>query len=677
MANQFQRRNESASAHLPRSGHSLSHKLAFTAACGQLLPTFWDYALPGDKYSIKTEFDLSRALPLLQPASIDIEVVTDYFFIPMDLMRGDFGERYHGTNQVFSSSIFNSTSKDSSDLPRMNLVTEEAKRNVFHNIDYCDSIGKQMFRLFDMLGFNTSVFTPPTREIFDFGNTSTVYWNSPRRPESQKFYLWPFLAYQAIYQYYYRDEETEVFDNEAFNIDNVNDNYSFVLTGDEDSFLAHDRCYSRFFRLRYVNRRADYFTDTFRSALLTYTNVSREPSALGADKFGLHNWLSENTSSPLSVDNKGRYYATNYGTSVGSDFESLNPNVNDVPPSSLSGVLNTAGLRAMFAQEKLLRITAAAKKNYDDQTLAHFGIKVPHDVKHQITHFGRNVMKYKVAEVVSTAQTTEAPLGEQAGRLYGQSKIDGVSQFTAPVHGVVMAITFVRPDYMYIVPQIRMADYWHLGDFWRPEYDHIGPQPVFRKEVQFNAYEIVGTGPLGQYANDVVRWQYRYKENKSRFNRATKAFANGTYQSYLITTSPWNHIVNGHIVDNHMANYNWIDNGSPLSFKVSPTDTDGIFGAPYNPLWQADIRWLEEKLGHDNPSQEALVDLIGQNNVDKFNLNVTDTNFWQKMEDIFGRLDYVYQPEQVYATDPFQLNASIFCNKVSVMSENSLPKMDM
>ena len=50
-----------------------------------------------------------------------------------------------------------------------------------------------------------------------------------------------------------------------------------------------------------------------------------------------------------------------------------------------------------------------------------------------------------------------------------------------------MAITFVRPDYMYIVPQLRIADYWHMGDFWRPEYDHLGPQPIFRKEVQFNA----------------------------------------------------------------------------------------------------------------------------------------------------------------------------------------------
>ena len=83
-------------------------------------------------------------------------------------------------------------------------------------------------------------------------------------------------------------------------------------------------------------------------------------------------------------------------------------------------------------------------------------------------------------------------------------------------------------------------------------------------------YDAVGTGPAGLYANDVVRWQYRFKENKSRFNRATKAFANGTYQSYLIATSPWNHIVNGKLVDNHRVNFNWIDNAvlCPLRFLL-------------------------------------------------------------------------------------------------------------
>ena len=48
------------------------------------------------------------------------------------------------------------------------------------------------------------------------------------RPSGQYFlFVWPFLAYQAIYQYYYRDEETETFDNTAFNIDNVDPSYTF------------------------------------------------------------------------------------------------------------------------------------------------------------------------------------------------------------------------------------------------------------------------------------------------------------------------------------------------------------------------------------------------------------------------------------------------------------------
>lgn len=112
---------------MPRSGHSLSHKFAFTAACGQLLPTFYDYASPGDKYSIKTDFDLSRALPLLQPASLNIEVCTDYFFVPMTLMYTSFGERFYGTNQVYSSS----QNMNVDGLPQGRIVTASLANLVF------------------------------------------------------------------------------------------------------------------------------------------------------------------------------------------------------------------------------------------------------------------------------------------------------------------------------------------------------------------------------------------------------------------------------------------------------------------------------------------------------------------------------------------------------------------
>lgn len=667
MANQRQHRNEGSQAHLPRAGHSLSHKFAFTAACGQILPTFYDYASPGDKYSIKTDFDLSRALPLLQPASLDIEVCTDYFFVPMTLMYTSFGERFYGTNQVYSSS----QNMNIAGLPQARIVTAQLPYVVFHNVDYCDSAGKQLYRMFDMFGYLTSIFTPPSYDGVDtsfLGSSADIYWNNAVRPTSYVFSPWPFLAYQACYQYFYRDEEHEVFQNNDFNLDDFQAN-SYIEFDDyvSDVGLDTDRLFN-ILRLRYVNRRSDYFTDMMRSALLTVDNLAHDGTMLPLDK--MKNFLAHNDYSPLLVDSDGSSeFALNHGSSVGSNFSDLGQYVTDIGNGSLSTILNTVGLRSMFAQEKLLRLTNSAKKNYDDQTLAHFGFKVPHDVKHEITHFGHNVMKYKVSEVVSTAQTDGAPLGEQAGRLYGANVNDKFSTFTAPCHGVVIALTFVRPDYSYLVPETRLADYRSINDWWRPEYDHIGMQPVFRKEIQFNAY-----GGSGSYANDVVGWQYRWSELKKRFNRVTHAFAAGSYQPYMIATSPNSHIRSGYIVDNHAYNYDWIANNSYLSYKVSPTDTDNIFGAPYNPHWG--LTDLQDILPSDS-SQTFVNNLFGENNVAVYNLNVDSSGYITRAQRIFEQLAVREQPQLVYATDPFQLNANIHCNKVSYMSDNSLPKLDM
>lgn len=667
MANSRQHRNEGSQAHLPRSGHSLSHKFAFTAACGQLLPTFYDYASPGDKYSIKTDFDLSRALPLLQPASLDIEVCTDYFFVPMTLMYTSFGERFYGTNQVYSSS----QNMNVDGLPQGRIVTASLANLVFHNVDYCDSVGKQLYRMFDMFGYLTSIFTPPSNVGIDtslLGNTADIYWNKAVRPTAYNFSPWPFLAYQCCYQYFYRDEEHEEFMNEDFNLDDVNANSILSIAAFDDAGLADDRLFN-ILRLRYVNRRSDYFTDVTRSALLTMNNLAHSGGMLPLDK--MKNFLSTTDYSPYIQDKNGDYVdGSNIGSSVGARWEEFNSDVASTSNDSLSQILNTVGLRSLFAQEKLLRLTNSAKKNYDDQTLAHFGFKVPHDVKHEITHFGHNVMKYKVSEVVSTAQTDGAPLGEQAGRLYGANVNDKFSTFTAPCHGVVIALTFVRPDYSYLVPEIRLADYRSVNDWWRPEYDHLGMQPIFRKEVQFNAY-----GSNGSFANDVVGWQYRWSELKKRFNRVTHAFAAGSYQPYMIATSPNSHIRQGHIVDNHAYNYDWIANSTPLSYKVSPTDTDNIFGAPYNPHWG--LSDLSDVIS-SSATQDDVDTLFGDNNVSVYNLDVSlGVGWFARAERIFEELDIRNQPQLVYATDPFQLNANIHCNKVSYMSDNSLPKLDL
>ena len=75
-----------------------------------------------------------------------------------------------------------------------------------------------------------------------------------------------------------------------------------------------------------------------------------------------------------------------------------------------AGCSSTALIRQAFANEKLAMITGRTK-NYDSQVLAHFGVKVPHDVKHDVTLVGRDTYKLRVGEVTSLATTQTGKYG--------------------------------------------------------------------------------------------------------------------------------------------------------------------------------------------------------------------------------------------------------------------------
>ena len=90
-------------------------------------------------------------------------------------------------------------------------------------------------------------------------------------------------------------------------------------------------------------------------------------------------------------------------------------------------------------------ITGRTKKTYDAQVLAHYGVEVPHDVKHDITLIGHDTYPIHVGEVTSLAATNDASLGDLAGKGWAQSPNDVKKhKFTAPCHGVIMTIFSVE-----------------------------------------------------------------------------------------------------------------------------------------------------------------------------------------------------------------------------------------
>ena len=627
-------------ANLPRTGHSLSHGFDFTCTVAHLLPVFHTVLNPGEKVSCGFDFNL-RTMPLTAAAFADITTHVEYFFVPMQLLYQPFENVYYGVNEQFSS-LF-SVDDLVHELPLMDsdsvvAALHENRTNGVHTIYppspevpyITESIGQNAIRSFDMFGFN-----PAAIAYGDAGFNPNVF-------------PYQFLAYNCIYEYYYRLDNRERFRRDLFNWDKYYD-FSNLIQPDINTFL-----------LKYRPLSSDYFTDVKKSPIVDSLNMNT-----GFSPDIPRDWLSGN-SNPQAVaasQNAGVY--TTFEQQLGSggsgstgsaDFDNVITSVRNVSPDSRFGdlggsgttvgsndstalfawnqtgavsvlnkarfenphthslssagasALNTANIRALFANEKLWSITGRAKKNYDDQTLAHFGFRVPHDVKHEISCFGHDISHIHIGEVISTAGTVDVPLGEIAGKGYG-AQAGQRHSFTAPCHGVLMVIFSVVPSRNYEGGFAKFNAVTDSNSFFKPEYDHLGMQPVFGYEADYYLAE--------DQENYILGWQYRYEEWKRRFNRVSGAFANrgGSLNSWSLSYRP-------PVVRNTAGAEDY------AYFLYQPTDVNQIMLGQYPNTWSEDYE--------------------------------SDVDSWRK----------------IYDNDPFVVNGKAFCSLVSTMSDHSLPRLD-
>lgn len=595
-------------AKLGKSTHDLSHKFGFTATVAHLLPVFHDILNPGETVELGFQYNL-RTQPLQSAAMVDINSHVEYFFVPLTLLYQPFTSMFYNINDQFSSTI------PSNDIPKDFPVilmdpreTPDGKSFHEYMMSYdSDTVGfeewgAQCFRLFDHFGWNNT----------QMNTTGGTDYHNPN------VFPWQWLAYHCIYQYYYRLDSREMFDQSMFNWDRYY-NIPVVDSGSID--------FKKLFRIHYRPVDNDYFTDVKVSPIVDVLNLNRSKLDVVNDwlsrssvqnVFGVNQSVLSSGSIGDQYNSQGSYGPSQHGnaqSNIQTNFGFDDVLVNAAQSSSsynyfLNGLdINTANIRAMFAAEKLWSITGRAKKNYDDQTLAHFGFKVPHDVKHEISCFGHDRGQIHIGEVISTSNvavdssgtiTGSGGLGEIAGKGYGNLNTKP-HKFTAPCHGVVMAILSFTPVITYGYGYLKCNAVTSPNDLYKPEYDHLGMQPLFGYEGHPESYS--------DWSN-IIGWQYRYEQWKRRYHRVSAAFrGTGSLDSWML------------------------DFGAPTSVNVA--DTNNFMQYLYAP--------------------QSLNQIMMVNYVDTI-----------PAED----------ESKTYDGDPFVVDGYIHCKKVSTMSDYSLPRLD-
>lgn len=559
------------------NGFPLRSSLQFSSALGQLLPVWWHYLQPGDKVNCKSAI-ITRSTPLQSSAMVDIAEHIDWFFVPMEQMFKLFQHILFGVDDIHSSMVDPDhvanqyPFTDTREILNYLLVDE-------HKLDYFGYSRKaNSVRLMQLLGYDV---TPLLAEV---ANSGFVYDLIPQDCIIARS-LWSALAYQKIYHTHYRLSDREVNNRKAYNLDAYYDTVDPVTS----DWLVN------IFELHYRPIRKDFFHGGFVSPLIGSENIGMLRSFNDNDFRFANSFFRQylETGDSVSVDNSGGYSS-------------------DEVTTVQLGSTSLANLRQSFALEKLLEITRRAGKHIDEQTLAHFGVKVPQGISNEAYFLGSHDSEVVIGDVISTAGTDSDPLGQVVGKAYNKSKNFDVQGFEAKTHGVLMAI-YSSDVPLHYTPDMcdRLNTFVNPSDFYMPEFDDLGMQPIFTYQGKM-AYDFTGDhlDPTVYDRNRVQDWTYRYWELKLKYNR-TCGTMYGNLNMWTVQRDGYNYMDLSNQWTFGLANYlvcpNFLDDIMLVGFDSNLT----VFSEEEDEHMKYSIGedWYEEIFSRDPLFHDLFIDV--------------------------------------------------------------------
>lgn len=353
------------------------------------------------------------------------------------------------------------------------------------------------------------------------------------------------LAYQKIYYDFYRRQDYEGSKPEHYNIDDFN--ADLMNLSDNDRLLG-------IFQLRYRWLAKDYFTGVVPSELFGTENLS-----IGNNVKSLLPEFRDAMSNIVSPDS---------GTAPTSHFTS---DGRAIKANSLND-LSTRSIRAMFAIEKLLKLTRrAGDYDYISQTAAHYGVDVPRGRGEEVSFLGGWSSQIDISEVITTALTEKGDPAQIYGRGVGTQQGKDIN-YEAKEHGLLMVITSIVPDSDYsAVGMNNFNAKLYRGDYFHPEFQDLGLQPVMSHELAFQPHKLnrSATDKFGRSV--MLGYAPRYAEYKTACDELHGEFRTGK------EFSPW--VSSIKVLDNAFFNASGI---KPSALLVSPSQLDSIFSVRFD-----------------------------------------------------------------------------------------------
>ena len=499
-----------------RSSFDLSSKKLFTAKVGEILPCYWQLAIPDSTYRISSDW-FTRTVPVNTAAYTRIKEYYDFYAVPLRLISRALPQAFtQMTDYMTSASSNTSNASALTSVPNVShgvislfLQTANAGDQPNTRDDAGLPIVYGSCKLLDLLGYGSMISSTNTSKaaitrkylgvdgLSDADNP--LVYQTPQTVNAL-----PFLAYQKIYYDFFSNSQWEKHKSYAYNVD--------YWSGTGNISLVTDML-----QLRYANYPKDYFMGMLPSS--QYGSVAVLPGTI--------NSLYGGTSVVVSAGSAPRLVNSS-GTSVGL----LSPGLGSNTPVTLNSDLSALSIRATEYLQRWKEVVQFSSKDYSDQMAAQFGIKAPEYMGNHAHYIGGWSSVININEVVNTNLDADSSQASIAGKGVSSNSGHTLTYNCGAEHQIIMCVYHAVPMLDWnLTGQAPQLTVTAISDFPQPAFDQLGMQAVPALNLQNNPGRNV-SGSLG--------YNLRYWQWKSNIDTVHAGFrAGAAYQSWAAPLDGW------------------------------------------------------------------------------------------------------------------------------------------
>ena len=524
-----------------RSSFDLSSKKLFTAKVGEILPCYWQIAIPGNKYRISSDW-FTRTVPVNTAAYTRIKEYYDFYAVPLRLISRALPQAFTQMTDYMTSA--SSSTSNTSALTSVPNITQSILNLFFQTANAGDQANTRddaglpivygSCKLLDMLGYGSMIASTNTgkaaitKKYLGVDNLSDAD-NPLVFQTSQVVNALPFLAYQKIYYDFFSDSQWEKHKAYAYNVDYWSGTGTISLVTD-------------MIQLRYSNYPKDYFMGMLPSS--QYGSVAVLPSY----------YRSDSPSSAIIAFGQNSPQLTNPSGATSIQVPSTSTSNR---PVVLNAQLSALSIRATEYLQRWKEVVQFSSKDYSDQMAAQFGIKAPEYMGNHCHYIGGWSNVININEVVNTNLDTDSSQASIAGKGVSSQSGHTITYDCGAEHQVIMCVYHAVPMLDWNLtgqsPQLTVTA---ISDFPQPAFDQLGMQAVPALNLQNNP---------GRNVSGSIGYNLRYWQWKSNIDTVHAGFrAGAAYQSWVAPLDGWQVLT---------SSGSW----SYQSMKVRPQQLNSIF----------------------------------------------------------------------------------------------------